>query len=230
MDALETIYIGRIKETIMKYDTIIFDLDGTLLNTLEDLCYSLNTILLQEGYNPRTLDEVRCFVGNGVKKLVKRSLPDICDENKVIYITNLFQTYYKSNMQIKTRPYDGIIDLLSYLNENNYKTAIVSNKFDTAVKVLANTYFGSMISVAIGETAEIRRKPAPDSIYKAVSELGSDISKTVLVGDSETDILTAKNAGIPCIGVTWGFRGREALLSEGADYLIDTPNELKALI
>jgi phosphoglycolate phosphatase len=214
----------------MKYDTIIFDLDGTLLNTLEDLRDSLNTILLQEGYNVRTLEEVRHFVGNGVKMLVKRSLPYTCDENEVIRITNLFQTYYKLNMQIKTKPYDGIMELLSYLKDKHYKTAIVSNKFDTAVKALANIYFSSMISVAIGETADVRRKPAPDSIYKAVSELGSDISKAVLVGDSETDILTAKNAGIPCIGVTWGFRGRDILIKEGADYLIDTPNELIDLI
>lgn len=214
----------------MKYNTIIFDLDGTLLNTLEDLCDSLNIILLQEGYNARTLDEVRSFVGNGVKKLIERSLPDTCDENEVVRVTSLYQVYYKNNMQIKTRPYDGIIELLAYLKDKNYNIAIASNKFDTAVKALAQTYFNNMFDVAIGETNQIRPKPAPDCIYKAVSELGSDIKNTILVGDSETDVMTAKNAGIPCVGVTWGFRSKDVLLENGADFIINSPEELINLI
>jgi phosphoglycolate phosphatase len=214
----------------MKYNTVIFDLDGTLLNTLDDLRDSLNEVLANHGYEQRSLDEVKRFVGNGVRNLVFRSLPESCGEDEVTRIMNEFKEHYKNNMQNKTRPYDGIMELLLDLNRYNYKIAIVSNKFDVAVKSLSKTYFGNLIPVAIGETAEIKRKPAPDCIFQAVKELGSDISKAVLVGDSETDVQTAKNAGIPCIGVTWGFRSREVLRKEGADFLIDTPKELLTLI
>lgn len=214
----------------MKYNTVIFDLDGTLLNTLGDLRDSLNEILVQKGYAPRSLEEVKRFVGNGVRNLVRRSVPESCNEEEVTLIMEAFKEHYNHNMQNKTRPYNGIMELLLDLNRYNYKIAIVSNKFDTAVKSLSRTYFGNLIPVAIGETVEIKRKPAPDSIFEAVKELGSELSKTVLVGDSETDVQTAKNAGIPCIGVTWGFRCREVLRSEGADFLIDTPRELLTLI
>ncbi len=214
----------------MKYNTVIFDLDGTLLNTLDDLRDSLNEILIRKGYAARSLEEVRRFVGNGVRNLVRLSVPESCSEDEVTIILDEFKEHYKHNMQNKTRPYNGIMELLLDMNRFNYKIAIVSNKFDSAVKELANTYFGNLVPVAIGETSEIRRKPAPDSIFTAVRELGSDLLHTILVGDSETDIRTAKNAGIPCIGVTWGFRCREVLRSEGADYLIDTPRELLTLI
>jgi phosphoglycolate phosphatase len=214
----------------MKYDTIIFDLDGTLLNTLDDLRDSLNDILLQRGYQARSFEEVKRFVGNGVRNLVRLSVPQSCSEEDVTAVLKDFKEHYRHNMQNKTRPYNGIMELLLDLNRYNYKLAIVSNKFDSAVKSLAGVYFGKLIPVAIGETAEIRRKPAPDSIYTAVKELSSSLERAVMVGDSETDVRTAKNAGIPCIGVTWGFRSREVLRSEGADYLIDTPRELLTLI
>lgn len=214
----------------MKFNTVIFDLDGTLLNTLDDLRDSLNEVLASKGYALRTLEEVRRFVGNGVRNLVRRSLPAECTDDEVTLIMEEFKENYKHNMQNKTRPYNGIMELLLDLNRFNYKIAIVSNKYDAAVKELSRTYFGNLIPVAIGETSEIKRKPAPDSIYTAVKELGSDLRFTVLVGDSETDVRTAKNAGIPCIGVTWGFRCREVLRREGADYLIDTPKELLTLM
>lgn len=214
----------------MRYNTVIFDLDGTLLNTLDDLRDSINEVLAQRGYAPRTIEEVRRFVGNGVRNLIRLSVPENVSEEEVVHIMEEFKEKYKHNMQNKTRPYDGIMELLLDLNRFNYKIAIVSNKFDTAVKELARTYFGNLINVAIGETAEIRRKPAPDSIFTVIRELNSDINSTVFVGDSETDVLTAKNAGIPCIAVTWGFRCREVLRKEGADYLIDTPKELLTLI
>ena len=214
----------------MKYNTIIFDLDGTLLNTLDDLRDSLNEILLKKGYETRDLEDVKRFVGNGVRNLVRLSVPETCSEDEVDLTLEEFKTHYNNNMQNKTRPYNGIMELLLDMNRYNYKIAIVSNKFDSAVKSLAKTYFGNLIPVAIGETSEIKRKPAPDSIFTAVKELGSDLSRTVFVGDSETDVRTAKNAGIPCIGVTWGFRCREVLRSEGADFLIDTPRELLTLI
>ncbi len=214
----------------MRYNTVIFDLDGTLLNTLDDLRDSLNDVLTSKGYTPKSLEEVRRFVGNGVKNLIRRSIPEECNDEVVFDVMEEFKENYRHNMQNKTRPYNGIMELLLDLYRYNYKIAIVSNKYDAAVKELARTYFGNLIQVAIGETAEIKRKPAPDSIYTAVQELGSDLSSTILVGDSETDVRTAKNAGIPCIGVTWGFRCREVLRSEGADYLIDTPKELLTII
>jgi phosphoglycolate phosphatase len=214
----------------MRYNTVIFDLDGTLLNTLDDLRDSLNEVLAQKGYASRSLEEVRRFVGNGVRNLIRLSVPESVSEEAVTHIMEEFKENYKHNMQNKTRPYNGIMELLLDLNRFNYKIAIVSNKYDAAVKELARTYFGNLITVAIGETTDIRRKPAPDSIYSAIRELGSDINSTVFVGDSETDVQTAKNAGIPCIAVTWGFRCREVLRNEGADYLIDTPKELLTLI
>ena len=214
----------------MKYNTIIFDLDGTLLNTLDDLRDSLNEVLTQRGYPIKSLDEVRRFVGNGVKNLVRLSIPEDSSEDEVISIMDDFKENYQHNMRNKTRPYNGIMELLLDLNRFNYKIAIVSNKFDGAVKELAKIYFGNLVHVAIGETSEVKRKPAPDSIFAAVKELGSDLKSTVLVGDSETDVRTAGNAGIPCIGVTWGFRSREILRKEGADYLIDTPKELLTII
>lgn len=214
----------------MKYDTIIFDLDGTLLNTLDDLRDSLNVALNTFGYPPRTLEEVRSFVGIGVKTLVKRALPVHSTEEEIEQCLAFFTEHYSHNMRNKTRPYDGIMELLLDLDRFNLKLAIVSNKFDAAVKDLAKEYFGDLINIAIGESENVKKKPAPDSVYAAIKELGSDLNKTVFVGDSETDVQTAKNAGIPCIGVTWGFRTREVLRKEGADYLIDTPKELLTLL
>jgi phosphoglycolate phosphatase len=214
----------------MKYDTIIFDLDGTLLNTLDDLRESLNFALTNHGYEPRNLEEVRNFVGNGVEKLVQRSLPMDISNEEIKTCLATFKKHYSTNMRNRTRPYDGIMELLLDLNRYNYKLAIVSNKFDMAVKKLAKEYFGDLINVAIGESTTVKSKPAPDSVFAAIKELGSDISKVIFVGDSDTDVQTAKNAGIPCIGVTWGFRTREVLRNEGADFLIDTPKELLTLI
>lgn len=174
----------------MKYNTILFDLDGTLLNTLEDLGDSLNEILLQKGYEPRSIEDVKRFVGNGARNLIRQSVPEKCSEDEVIIVLNEFQEHYKNNMQKKTRPYNGIMELLLDLNRYNYKIGIVSNKFDSAVKELSKTYFGSLIAVAIGESGEIKRKPAPDSVFKAVKELGSDLNRTIFVGDSETDVRT----------------------------------------
>ena len=214
----------------MKYDTVIFDLDGTLLNTIDDLSDSLNEVLKRNGYRTIEVDEVRRFVGNGARNLVILSLPEHTSEDNITKVFEEFKIHYKNNMQNKTRPYNGIMELLLDLHRYNYKIAIVSNKFDTAVKDLAQIYFGNLVRVAIGETNDIKRKPAPDSVFRAIKELGADLNRAILVGDSETDVRTAKNAGIPCIGVTWGFRSREVLRSEGAEYLIDTPRELLTII
>jgi len=214
----------------MKYNTIIFDLDGTLLNTLDDLRDSVNDILKLKGFAPRSIEEVKLFVGNGVRNLIRLSLPDESTENEITECLEEFKELYKENMQNKTRPYNGIMELLLDLNRFNYKIAIVSNKFDPAVKALSRTYFGNLIPVAIGESPDVRRKPAPDSVFMAIEELKADIKKTIFVGDSDTDVQTAKNAGIPCIGVTWGFRNREVLREAGADFIIDTPKEILTII
>lgn len=214
----------------MKYNTIIFDLDGTLLNTLDDLCDSVNAILQKHGFPTRSLDEVKRFVGNGVGALMRLAVPEfVTDEEVAVYLEE-FKEHYEHNMENKTRPFDGIMELLLDLHRYNFHVAIVSNKFDLAVKALAKTYFGNLIPVAIGESANVRRKPAPDSVFTAIKELGSDIHKTIYVGDSDIDVMTAKNAGIPCIGVTWGFRSREVLRNAGADYLIDTPREIFTIL
>lgn len=214
----------------MKYNTVIFDLDGTLLNTIDDLSDSLNEALKEKGYPVRTTEEIRTFVGNGVRHLVRLALPENAPEDVITSVLEIFKENYSKNMQNKTRPYNGIIELLLDLNRYNYKVGIVSNKYDLAVKSLTRNYFGNLVTVAIGETSEIKRKPAPDSVFQAIAELGADINHTIYVGDSDTDVVTAKNAGIPCIGVTWGFRHREVLRAAGADYLIDTPKELLTLL
>jgi len=208
-----------------KYDTVIFDLDGTLLNTLDDLADSVNEALRIHGFPLRTTQEVRQFVGNGVGRLMECSVPEGRENPKFERCLADFRTHYSGNLQNKTRPYPGIMELLQQLDDQGYRMAVVSNKFDTAVKGLCKTYFGRYIKVAIGESAGVDKKPAPDSVFRALKELGSDAKKAVYVGDSDVDVLTARNAGLPCVGVTWGFRDRELLEQEGADRVIDDPGE-----
>lgn len=213
-----------------KYDTVIFDLDGTLLNTLEDLTDSVNYALKLHGYPKRTIEEIRSFVGNGVARLMELSIPD--GRNNPLFEKCLedFRSHYSGNMRNKTDAYKGIRELLVQLSEKNYKMAIVSNKFDKAVKGLNQVYFGQYIKVAIGESENVSKKPAPDTVFKALEELGSTADKAVYVGDSEVDVKTAKNSGTVCVGVTWGFRGRKLLEEKGADYIIDKPIELLEII
>lgn len=211
-------------------NTIIFDLDGTLLNTLDDLADGVNYALRKFGYPERSIEEVKSFVGNGVRNLIKLSIPGGLDNPQFENCLEAFREYYSRNMNNRTRPYEGIMELLEKLAENNYKLAIVSNKFDRAVKELAKEFFGEYISVAIGESGEMRKKPEPDCVFEALRVLDAETGKTVCVGDSEVDVRTARNAGIPCIGVTWGFRSRELLTNEGADHIIDSPRELLGLL
>ncbi len=215
---------------IKKYDTIIFDLDGTLLDTLEDLTDSVNFALELHGYPKRSIEEIRTFVGNGVGRLIELAVPGGMDDPFYSDCLEVFRTHYSKNMQNKTAPYKGIIELLKHLKEENYKLAVVSNKFDKAVKGLVREFFGDYIQVAIGESTHISRKPAPDTVFKALEELNASLDKAVYVGDSDVDVKTANNAGIKCVGVTWGFRDREVLEKEGADYIIDLPMELLEII
>lgn len=213
-----------------KYDTVIFDLDGTLLNTLEDLTDSVNAALARYGFPARKAAEVRQFAGNGVARLIALSIPDGTDNPRFQECLADFRSLYAKNMQNKTKPYPGIPTLLRQLSDRHYKLAIVSNKFDQAVKGLNRTYFDAYIKIAIGESEHIAKKPAPDAVYKALEELGSTPDRAVYVGDSEVDVQTAKNAGMVCVGVTWGFRDRAVLEREGADHRIDRPEELLDLV
>ena len=211
-------------------DTIIFDLDGTLLDTLEDLTDSVNYAMERFGLPTHTLDAVRGFVGNGVAKLIERAIPQGVQNPSYEAIFEAFKEHYAKQCEDKTRPYEGIMELLALLKEHGYHLAIVSNKFDGAVKQLCNKYFGEYISVAIGESDQVKRKPAPDTVYQALRELGSDGSRAIDVGDSEVDLQTAQNAKLPCVSVTWGFRTKEQLLNAGAELIIRTPQELPELL
>lgn len=211
---------------------VIFDLDGTLLNTLDDLCDSTNYALKQFGYPERTLDEVRYFVGNGVKKLIERAIPDGINNPDFEECLRVFKEHYAANMYNKTAPYNGVPEMLKELRLKGIHTAVVSNKFDAAVKELCKKFFGDLVQVAIGENEEkgVRKKPAPDSVFKAMNELKLSIEEVIYAGDSETDVQTAKNAEIDCIGCTWGFRPKEILEQEGARYIIDAPQEILKIV
>lgn len=206
----------------------IFDLDGTLLNTLDDLCDSVNFALRQFGMPERSLSEIRNFVGNGVRILVKSSAPEGTSENDVDRILSVFREHYKDHSRDKTKPYDGIVELLQYLSEKGIPTAVVSNKVDSAVQALVPEYFGSLISVAIGELEGVKRKPEPDTVLLAMERLGC--SRPVYVGDSEVDVKTAKNAAVDGIFVTWGFRSEEELLAAGASVTVHTADELREVL
>lgn len=207
-------------------DTIIFDLDGTLLNTLDDLKDSTNYALKACGFKERGYEEIRGFVGNGVRLLIERAVPKNTDGAKVDECFEIFARHYDKNMENKTRAYDGIESMLKIVKERGYKTAVVSNKYDSAVKKLVNERFGKYISLAVGESETVRKKPAPDGVWAALESLGATRERAVYVGDSDVDAMTAKNAALRFIGVTWGFRDRALLESLGADRIIDSPAEL----
>ncbi len=209
-----------------KYNTVIFDLDGTLLYTLEDLTDCVNHTMGIFGYPAREITEIRSFVGNGIGNLIKRAVPDYVSEAQCEIVLAEFKEYYTHNCQKKTKPYDGILELIKTLNEMGIKQAIVSNKNDKAVKELNEKYFDGIIDVAIGDRWGHDRKPAPDSVLEALKELGSTTENTIYVGDSDVDIATAKNAGIMNVLVTWGFRDKELLIEKGGKYFIDKPEEL----
>lgn len=210
--------------------TILFDLDGTLLNTLGDLQAAVNYALTEYGYPIKTLEEVRLAVGNGVGKLMERVLPKGKENSDYEACLADFREYYSRHLQDQTVPYPGIPELLRELKVGGYRTGIVSNKFDAAVKQLKEDYFPETISVAIGESAGVRKKPAPDCVRKALKELHATLEEAVYVGDSDVDVETAHNSGLSCIGVAWGFRGRQVLEAAGADWIIEEPAELITLL
>lgn len=211
-------------------DAIIFDLDGTLLDTLEDLKNAVNAALVQYHMPKRTLEEVRRFVGNGIRNLMLRAVPEGEKNPDFEEAFSFFRGYYKTHCKEHTGPYEGILDMLKTLSEKGVKMAIVSNKFDPAVKELNREHFGGYMEAAIGEMPGVERKPAPGMVHMALDILGVDKEHAVYVGDSDVDIQTAKNAGLECICVTWGFRDAEYLKECGAEILIDKPGELLELL
>ncbi|MBP3571121.1 MAG: HAD family hydrolase [Clostridia bacterium] len=214
----------------MPYQTAVFDLDGTLLDTLEDLYLATNAALERHSLPRRSRNEVRLFVGNGVEMLIRRAVPAGTDEETILAVLADFKTTYAAICEDHTKPYDGILDMLAALRERGIRVAVVSNKFDAATKQLCEKYFGDLVEVAIGEREGVRKKPAPDTVYEALKELGVTAEGAVYIGDSDVDIQTARNCGMPCISVTWGLRDEEFLIGNGATILSHTPKDLLPLI
>lgn len=210
----------------MEYSTYIFDLDGTLLDSLQDLAVSCNYALKKHQMAERTIEEVRHFVGNGVKKLMERAIPGGLEHPEFEETYQDFRQHYMVHNLDNTCPYPGVMDLLKNLHEHGKKLAVVSNKFYDATRELCQHFFSDYVSVAIGEREDIHRKPAPDTVMEALRQLGVDKTDAVYIGDSDVDIATARNSGMPCISVLWGFRDKEFLLEHGATTFVSSPQEL----
>ena len=214
----------------MPYTAAVFDLDGTLLDTLEDLYRATNAALSAHSLPLRTRDEVRMFVGNGVEMLIRRAVPEGSEEGLILGVLDDFKTTYAAICEEHTAPYDGVLPLLTALRERGVRVAVVSNKFDAATKQLCAKYFGDLVEIAIGERAGIRKKPAPDTVLEALRTFDLTAESAVFVGDSDVDIRTAENCGMDCISVTWGLRDEDFLLQNGAEILVDTPESLLGVI
>ena len=210
--------------------TVLFDLDGTLLNTLTDLSNSVNYALNSHHLPQRTELEVRSFLGNGIHNLIEKSVPENTPSELLEDVFQSFKSYYLQHGLDSTAPYPGIISLLKALQQKSVKMAIISNKVDTAVQQLNKKFFSDYIGIAIGEKPQIRRKPEPDSVLLAIKALDANPATTLYVGDSEVDYETAHSAGIRCALVTWGFRDRLDLEDLHADYYVNSSHELMAVI
>lgn len=209
-----------------EFETYVFDLDGTLLETLKDLAASTNFALRQYDMPEHSIEDVRMFVGNGVKKLMERAIPNGLDNPKFEEVYATFRQHYLNHNLDTTKPYDGIPELLRELKGRGKKLAIVSNKFYAATQDLARHFFPDTIKVAIGERENIKKKPAPDTVVEALRQLGVSKEEAVYIGDSDVDIMTARNSGLPCASVLWGFRDKEFLLEHGATFFAEKPEDL----
>ncbi len=214
----------------MIYTCCVFDLDGTLLNTLDDLKNAVNFALSEFNFPQRTADEIREFIGNGIYLLVKRALPDSADDETVDEVLSVFRQYYSLHSKDNTAPYDGIMPLLKYLKQNGVKTAVVTNKFHKAAEVLTADYFGGLIDKTIGQKPDVPTKPDPTALNEVISSFNCDKKEVLYFGDSDVDIVTAKNAEVKSVGVTWGFRDKELLVSAGADFVVDKPQDIIKII
>lgn len=215
---------------IIIYKAVIFDLDGTLLDTLGDLHAAVNHALRAFGFPERSLDEVRRFIGNGVVKLMQRATPEGTDKETDEKCLEAFREYYLIHMRDMTAPYEGVIPLIESLRSKGIKTAVVSNKLHQAVYELCLDYFPGLIDEAIGVSVEKERKPSPVSVYKAMEKLGVTADECIYIGDSEVDVQTSHNAGVKCIGVTWGYRDREELTKAGVEIICDSCSEIMDII
>ena len=214
----------------MKYCFLFFDLDGTLLNTLDDLRDVVNTILVRYQMPEITPEQTAAFVGNGAGHLIHCAVPEGTPEEQEKKILAEYRQYYQEHCQVRTAPYSGIPEMLERLKEAGCVMAVVSNKPDAAVKELNRHFFKGLLDSAIGESAEIRRKPAPDTVFEAMRQTGAEQSSSVYIGDSEVDIETARNAGLPCISVSWGFRNKQELEAAGAQVIAGNAEELEQLL
>ena len=214
----------------MKYTTIVFDCDGTLLDTLTDLRNAVNYVLRAHDLPERSVPEVKAALGNGVAHLMRQSLPDSISEAEFNTYLDEFKAYYGEHLQDYTAPYPGMLDVLDTLRAKGYKLAIVSNKIQEGITPLNKEYFSDRLPVAIGERPGLQRKPAPDMVLQALKELGSTQSESIYIGDSEVDVATAKNSGLLCIGVTWGFRDEQLHKDLGGKYIARKAEDIVTII
>ncbi|WP_315332951.1 HAD family hydrolase [Prevotella nigrescens] len=209
-----------------EFETYVFDLDGTLLETLKDLAASTNYALRTHNMPEHSIENVRMFVGNGVKKLMERAIPNGIENPQFEDVYATFRQHYLEHNLDTTKPYEGIPELLAELKARGKKLAIVSNKFYAATQELARHFFPDTIEVAIGERENIKKKPAPDTVIEALRQLGASRETAVYIGDSDVDIMTAKNCDMPCVSVLWGFRDKEFLMEHGATFFVEKPCQL----
>ena len=205
---------------------IVFDMDGTILNTIEDITLCVNYILEKYGMPIRTVEEVKFFVGNGLLKTLKRSVPDDCSDDMIERIYPEFTAYYKEHSNINTKPYEGIVEVIKELRRRGYKTAVVSNKRDEAVSSLCEIFYKDVFDISLGDKDGMKVKPAPDMVHYVLNELGVKNDEAVYIGDSDVDIMTAVNSEMDYISVSWGFRSREFLIEHGAGIIVDEPVKL----
>lgn len=210
----------------MKYNTYIFDLDGTILDTLLDLANAVNFAMRSKGYPERTVDEVRSFIGNGIRVLIKRAVPQGTGDEDYEQALEIFTKYYLEHIADYTKPYDGIVDVINELKGKGCKTAVVSNKAHFAAQAVVKDFFGDIFDAVTGKKDEFPSKPEPDSLLYTIGLLESEKEKCIYIGDSDVDVLTAHKAGLPCIGVTWGNRDEDVLLASGAEYIARTPSDI----
>lgn len=214
----------------MKYTTIVFDCDGTLLDTLTDLRNAVNYVLRAHDLPERSVPEVKAALGNGVAHLMRQSLPDSISEAEFNTYLDEFKAYYGEHLQDYTAPYPGMLDVLDTLRAKGYKLAIVSNKIQEGITPLNKEYFGDRLPIAIGERPGLQRKPAPDMVLQALKELNSSQDESIYIGDSEVDVATAKNSGLLCIGVTWGFRDEQLHKDLGVTHIARKAEDIVTII
>ena len=212
----------------MKYNAVLFDLDGTLLDTLGDLHLGVNVVLENHGYPQRTLEEIRAFVGNGARELMRCALPAVTAETEIEEILSEYLDWYAVNFCVKAAPYAGVKAVVDTLIEKGVKVAVVSNKPDATTKKLAEMFFPGL--PAVGQRDDVPKKPAPEMVWKAMETLDVTAEESVYVGDSEVDVQTACNAGLPLVAVSWGFRTTEQLVEAGAAEIVTTPEKLLAAL